>query len=714
MEGQVNSLAHFQQHSRLHFIGQWKTKAQDYLQELYEAHPEWNHGRLHRQQIYIHVDMDAYFCSVALSKPANARYRDQPVAIAAGKNNSDVSSCNYIARSFGVHAGMWVGEAKKLCPQLITLGYDLPRCEELNKMIYQAILRSVPTASMSIALEVYSVDEVVIATDCADYDTAQRFCDTLREEIALVTSGCTASCGVGPNILLARLATAGAKPNGVLVIRPEEVPALLRKTPITELHGIGRVTLKKIIPLIPASVLRARDMNISDHVPPRPPPPGLVRNLADGSDVTDERQQPANSNHEDAIDDPDEDDSDQPMPSCAELQHVSKASLQDALGKKLGEQLFSLCRGNDARVVKRTGDLEEQAQLPNAVGCSMNYAVRPLSLPDMSHIMRQVIGAVAAKLRRRHACATHARLSILERHPEYPKETTKFMGTGRCVEHHVSVPLELGAVTGEQEGHILERCEATLFPRLTLLTSEKLLQPEKLMLVEDIRGVTLQLSGLRAIMRRTEGSSEMGPQFRRRIGPGALEGQISLTAAFQAVRQRSFKRPRDELEAPVQVVVSSDDEDSDAVSPTEDNDITMISASDTTDANIIATADDTHGGPSVSVVDVTPGTVDTPQSSLFDVIQQLRRHLHNVTVFRDMAAKAVSCFVARSDLLACRGLLRQAVLWLDTDMTAEGTERRGGKTITLETFQFLQHIVTRHVNQWAQQRGRPTPVILLL
>lgn len=708
MEGQVNSLAHFQQHSRLHFIGQWKTKAEDYLKELYDRHPEWNHGRLTKQATFVHLDMDAYFCSVALSKPENAKFRDQPVAIAAGKNNSDVSSCNYVARSYGVRAGMWVGEAKKLCPQLVTLGYDLARCEELNKLMYQSILSCTPPG-LRMSLEVYSVDEVMIATNCEDVDVVRRYCDTMREDIARVTGGCTASCGVGPNIFLARLATAAAKPDGVHVLLASDIPALLRVTPISELHGIGRVTLEKLIPLIPTTLMGGRPQTISGVQLPQPPP-GLIHNVADRSDVTDERLPPpiALLNPGEFAADcetvPSEGQNKVPAPSCEALQHVSKAALQEALGKKLGEQLFALCRGNDPRVVKRTGDADDQVQLgkqmPNAVGCSMNYAVRPLSFGDVSHVVRQVLGDVSAKLRRRHACATHARLSILERHPDYPKETTKFMGTGRCVEHHISVALDLQAVTGEQEAYVLERCEASLFPRLTTSTAEKAANPHHLMLVEDIRGVTMQFSGLRPIMRRTDGGTEMGPQFRRKIGPGALEGQMSLTAAFHAVRQRSIKRSRDSDEQ-VQIVSDDDgDEQSDEGRGDGDDDVYVVDAS-------------LHNSPHVHIdrdnsVEVVPSRSDALDTlfALRDVVQRMAANVTDESLFLSIGETAVAHFVTRSDLAACRGLLRQAVLWTMPQPSAG--------FLTLDGYRKLHAIVMQHISHWAQQRGMPSPVLLSL
>lgn len=728
MEGQVNSLAHFQSHSRLHFIGQWRTKAEDYLASLYRDHPEWNHGHLAAQRIFVHLDMDAYFCSVALSKEENASYRDKPVAIAAGKQHSDVSSCNYIARSCGVRAGMWVGEARKLCPQLITLGYDLARCEELNKEIYRVILSSTPPG-LEISLEVYSVDEVMIATSCADYEVVRGYCETVREEIARVSNGCTASCGVAHNIFFARLATSLAKPNGVKVVLPSDVPSMLRQTPITDLHGIGRVTLRKLMPLIPrrSSSSSCRGSTFPAHLGP----PGLMRNPLDASDVTDERAEPQHDGDcrgdagatSGAMDEDLSQGSDVPpeVATCEELQRVSKATLQEALGKKMGEQLYALCRGTDPRLVKRTGDAEEQLLLgkglPNAVGCSMNYAVRPQTTKDMSHIVQQVIGDVAAKLRRLHACATHARLIILERHPDYPKVTTKFMGTGRCVEQTISVPLGVQAVTGEQESLLVEACDAAMLPRLTLCAEERSRRPDSLLL-EDVRGVTLQLSGLRSVMRRSDTCSEMGPQFRRRIGAGAMDGQVSLTAAFNVVLQRqkrtrssSVEHDHHSIGQVPQIVVSDDEVVVNSENPTPIELGRTPVADDS--ANVVH-----RDCPSVEILSLAGGADLSPipeaSLSLRGVLCVIGKELHNPSHNSEQLEArllhitrcAVDNFVLQSDLASCRGLLRQATLWISSSprqpTTSADATQRG---ISPCCYRLMHEIVMRGVSAWAQQHG---------
>ena len=82
-----------------------------------------------RGGVFVHIDMDAFFCSVALSAPSNSHLRHLPVAAAVGMGHSEITSCNYVARSFGVSSGMYVGTARKtICPQLRVLPFDLNKC----------------------------------------------------------------------------------------------------------------------------------------------------------------------------------------------------------------------------------------------------------------------------------------------------------------------------------------------------------------------------------------------------------------------------------------------------------------------------------------------------------------------------------------------------------------------------------------------------------
>nr|CCC93607.1 putative DNA damage repair protein [Trypanosoma congolense IL3000] len=476
---QLNSVKHFQQHSRLHFIGQWKTKAHDLFKEWFTENPSWNHGVLSRQTIFAHLDMDAFFCSVALAKEANTHLRDKPVCVAAGMGNSDISSCNYVARSYGVRAGMYVNAARTICPNLHVLGYDLPRCAEVAKCLYRIIFELCP-ARLDMSVEVYSIDEVMIAFDSDDYDAVGRYCSDVRHELEVATK-CTISCGIGPNVMLARIATQSAKPNGIFAIQPNDVKDVMLRLPFSKIHGAGASTIAKLLPLL-KPYLRVTDCE-------------------DESDIL-----------------------------CYHVQKLTKTQLQQALGHKSGENFYNLCRGNDVRVVRRTGDEENQRltgkRAPTSIGCSMNYAVRPSSVEDVWSIVRELLEVVCGKMKRGSYCCSGLRVTLLERHPLHPKTTQKYMGRGKCVEFNMPISFESPMRCNDFESmfsHIKGVLSKLLIPERTASDEERArelgldkntdsgviwtvsISTVSDIVIEDVRGMTIQATGVRLEHRISDG-----------------------------------------------------------------------------------------------------------------------------------------------------------------------------------------------------------------
>lgn len=466
---------------------------------MFTERPEWNHGKLYQQSLFIHIDMDAFFCSVQLAKPENAHLRSLPVGIAAGKFNSDISSCNYVARSYGIHAGLYVNAAKELCPDLHILGYDLAECEAVALQLYRFIFSRFQDRA-NISVEVYSIDEVVIAVDTTDYEMLLDICNQIRDDMR-ETTGCTASCGMAPNIMLARIATKSAKPDGIRAIRPEEIGPILRCLPFSSIHGVGDSTLSKVTQLL-----------ISKHLVPR---------------------------HADPV-------------YCADVQALAKEQLQEALGRKAGETFYKLCRGEDSRVVVRTGDLVEKAELgkgiPNSVGSSMNYAVRPTCVEDIWKITLQLLEDACVKLERYSLNAQGARVTLLERHPLHSKQPQKFMGRGKCVELHVSVKFA-HSLNGSAVTEMLSEVKKVVGPLLVLKRDITDVERAKQLgidsaddrtiwtvtltdmsdiIISDVRGMTVQLTGLKE-------SHALRPSEKR---ARAEKGQMSLLAAFSAKRKR--------------------------------------------------------------------------------------------------------------------------------------------------------------------------------
>ncbi len=156
--------------SRLHFIGLWSSKAKELAADLLAARdnlgqePEYS-GNLgvSTSRVILHVDMDCFFVSVLLRD--RPELLDKPVAVAhsgmVGQygghltgSNSEISSCNYVARKKGVRAGMWMAKARKECPELVVLSYDFPAYDRTTHDIYSIFCRIAPV------VQAVSCDEV--------------------------------------------------------------------------------------------------------------------------------------------------------------------------------------------------------------------------------------------------------------------------------------------------------------------------------------------------------------------------------------------------------------------------------------------------------------------------------------------------------------------------------------------------------------------------
>jgi DNA polymerase-4 len=189
-----------------------------------------------------HIDMDSYFASV--EQQARPWLRGKPIVVSGRPDiHSVVAAASKEAKRYGIKAGMSTWEAKKLCPEVIFVPGDPDKYESVTRR-FLGILISYPPM-----VEVYSIDEVFLdATDILPrypdpialaLEIKRKFREELGEWI-------TCTIGIAPNKLLAKLATEEAKPNGIKWIRPEDVPEVLRNTPVEAVCGIGPRIAKRL------------------------------------------------------------------------------------------------------------------------------------------------------------------------------------------------------------------------------------------------------------------------------------------------------------------------------------------------------------------------------------------------------------------------------------------------------------------------------------
>lgn len=190
----------------------------------------------------LHVDMDAFFAAV--EQRDHPEYRGKPVIVGAPPDRRGVvSTCSYEARKFGVHSAMPSREAARLCPQGIFLPGDHAKYSAVSRQVMEILGRFTPL------IEQVSVDEAYLDISGATAlfgngeDIARSIRAAIREELSL-----TASVGVGPNKLIAKICSELAKPDGMKVA-PEGEKALaefLAPLPVGTLPGVGKVTGAKL------------------------------------------------------------------------------------------------------------------------------------------------------------------------------------------------------------------------------------------------------------------------------------------------------------------------------------------------------------------------------------------------------------------------------------------------------------------------------------
>ena len=125
-------------------------------------------------------------------------------------STADVASCNYTARSFGLRNGMWLREAVRLCPGLVTLPYEFEVYSAISKQFYEVI------RGVSSQIQAVSCDECYVKLSGLVEDKF-RFMQELKGKIREQT-GLSCTVGLGDTLVQARVATKLGKPNGALYL----------------------------------------------------------------------------------------------------------------------------------------------------------------------------------------------------------------------------------------------------------------------------------------------------------------------------------------------------------------------------------------------------------------------------------------------------------------------------------------------------------------
>lgn len=193
-----------------------------------------------RMRKIIHIDMDCFYAAVEVKH--RPELKGLPIGIGGPPDSRSVlATASYEARKFGVKSAMSSSQAVRLCPQLILVPPNFPLYKKESQAV-RKIFEDYTDLIQPLSLDEAFLD-VSNSAHCGGSATliAREIRDRIRSERLL-----TASAGIAPNKFLAKIACEWKKPDGQFVIRPEDIEKFMPSLKIEKIHGVGKVTAKKM------------------------------------------------------------------------------------------------------------------------------------------------------------------------------------------------------------------------------------------------------------------------------------------------------------------------------------------------------------------------------------------------------------------------------------------------------------------------------------
>ena len=433
-------LEQYYRESRLHHLSTWKAELKSRMQSRaaeQTASQQSKSGQRHSSIIaaaqsrryILHVDFDSFFAAVSLIK--NPELQDKPAVVAHGRGSgSEIASCNYPARAFGIKNGMWMRAAQDLCPDLHILPYDFPAYEKASEAFYSAILdidggivQSVSIDEALVDITVPCVEDGIVRTKYladnqispsrgsdqiekervgAEQAHADDIAHSLRAQIRRNT-GCNVSIGIGGNILLAKVALRKAKPAGQYHLRPENVLEYMGGLSLQDLPGVAWSIGGKLEALI-------RDGRTGET--------GSKAGIANNKPVT-----------------------------ISDLRTISLPKLISILGPKTGTRIYEHARGID-----RTPVGSHQQTIRKSVSAEVNWGIRFAIQAQADDFVRNLCVEVSKRLTKEDVKGKQVTVKMMRRAQDAPLAPPKHLGHGRCDVFSKSVALGVATRNGEKIG----------------------------------------------------------------------------------------------------------------------------------------------------------------------------------------------------------------------------------------------------------------------
>lgn len=365
-------LAHFFANSRLHHLSTWKADLRSKFIRLVAKGTPPQVKRADVSRLILHIDFDCFFATVSALSHPNLDINRDPIAVSHGGKSSDVASCNYVARLKGVRNGLWLGNAMTLCPDLKVIDYDFNAYEKASHDFYTYLISARVFDSILPVL----IDEALVdaSSHCSQQNfDVESFLKEIRADILKLT-GCPVSIGASRNVLLAKLSTRRAKPNGQFYLK-KNIEEFISGVKLRDLPGMGY---------------------------------GLCKKLADETDFTD----PSNIFVRDVKDYP--------------LQKLTRS-----LGEVTGLKLFNYCRGIDATSIQLDTSSCEALLGRKTVSVEVNFGIRFDSFPQVELFLMNVAKELQSRMINIGVCGSRLSLKLAKRQPNSPINPPKYLGMGK-------------------------------------------------------------------------------------------------------------------------------------------------------------------------------------------------------------------------------------------------------------------------------------------
>lgn len=187
----------------------------------------------------LHVDMDAFYASV--EQRDDPSLRGKPLVVGGTSNRGVVAAASYEARRFGIYSAMPIREALKRCPDLYRVKPRMAHYRDVSEQVFAVFREFTPL------VEGLSLDEAFldVSGSLSLFGPAEGIAAEIKRRIHDRT-GLTASVGVAPNKLVAKIASDLDKPDGLVVVTPDTVTETLDPLPVETIPGIGRQSLARL------------------------------------------------------------------------------------------------------------------------------------------------------------------------------------------------------------------------------------------------------------------------------------------------------------------------------------------------------------------------------------------------------------------------------------------------------------------------------------